>query len=109
MIISPIPFCTTNWDGLEKIEHQGETGVAYWRTLYFDNIRLRMVEYSPGYLADHWCQKGHIIFCIEGEMTTELEDGRTFILTIGMTYQVGDNMEAHRTRSASGCRLFILD
>jgi quercetin dioxygenase-like cupin family protein len=74
-----------------------------------NNIRVRMVEYSPGYKADHWCKKGHIIYCIEGEMDTELEDGRIIKLTEGMTYFVGDNSEAHRTSTKNGCKLFIVD
>jgi hypothetical protein len=37
-------------------------------------IRVRKVEYSAGYKADHWCKKGHIILCTEGEMETELDE-----------------------------------
>ena len=72
-------------------------------------IKIRMVEYSVGYVADHWCSKGHIIFCIYGEMETELKDGRKFIFQQGMTYQVGDNSDAHCSSSAKGCKLFIVD
>ncbi len=72
-------------------------------------IRVRKVEYSAGYKADHWCSKGHIILCTEGDMETELKDGRIIILTKGMTYFVGDNCEAHRTSTANGCKLFIVD
>ncbi len=74
-----------------------------------NEIRVRMVEYSPNYLADHWCSKGHIILCLEGEMETELQDGRKFMLTKGMTYHVGDNNEAHRSSTVMGCKLFIVD
>ena len=67
MDMSHIPFGTTDWSKVEKTEHKGETGVAHWRTRDFGGIRVRMVEYSPGYLADHWCVKGHILLCLEGE------------------------------------------
>lgn len=109
MEMKNIPFGTTDWAQIEPIEHKGETGFATWRAQQFDNIRVRMVEYSPGYLADHWCSKGHILLCLEGELHTELDDGRTFILTPGMSYQVADGAEAHRSSTATGAKLFIVD
>lgn len=109
MEMSAIPFGTTDWSLVEATEHQGERGVARWRTREFGGIRVRMVEYSPGYLADHWCSKGHILFCLEGELATELEDGRRFLLKAGMSYQVADNAEAHRSSTATGAKLFIVD
>jgi hypothetical protein len=109
MNIPAFPFQTLDWSTIPKEEHTGETGTAYWQTIFIGTIRVRMVEYSPGYKADHWCKKGHIIFCYEGQMQTELEDGRTFQLQQGMTYQVGDDCEAHRSFTESGCRLFIVD
>jgi len=109
MEISALPFGTTDWSQVEATEHQGESGLAYWRTRHFGDIRVRMVEYTPGYLADHWCVKGHILLCIEGELITELEDGRKFTLTPGMSYQVADNAEPHRSSTATGARLFIVD
>ena len=109
MDMKNIPFGTTIWSQIIPTEHQGESGVAHWRTQQFDTIRVRMVEYSPGYLADHWCSKGHVIYCIEGSMITALEDGSQHLLSVGMTYHVGDNCEAHRSSSAGGCRLLIVD
>lgn len=109
MQISSIPFGITNWSTIECTEHKGESGVAYWRTQNFGSIRVRFVEYSPGYIADHWCVKGHILFCAEGELNTELEDGRKFILTSGMSYQVADNAEPHRSSTMTGAKLFIVD
>ncbi|AQT09359.1 MULTISPECIES: DHCW motif cupin fold protein [Pseudomonas] len=109
MHISAIPFATTDWSNIEPTEHRGETGSAFWRTRQFDEIRVRMVEYSPGYLADHWCSKGHILLCLEGELHTELEDGRRFVLTPGMSYQVADNAEPHRSFTAVGAKLFVVD
>ncbi|MET1077932.1 MAG: DHCW motif cupin fold protein [Pseudomonas sp.] len=109
MQIDAIPFGTTDWSSLEPVEHAGVTGVAQWRTRQFGPLRVRMIDYSPGYLADHWCVKGHILLCLEGELHTELEDGRTFVLTAGMSYQVADNAEPHRSSTAIGARLFVVD
>ena len=104
-----IRFGTTDWSSIERTMHPGESGTATWRTQTFDGIRVRMVEYSAGYLADHWCSKGHILLCLDGELHTELADGRTFILRPGMSYQVADGAEAHRSRTAVGAKLFIVD
>ena len=109
MTTSNINFQTIDWSAIKKTIHPGETGQATWQTLQFPGLRIRLVEYSPGYLADHWCKKGHIIFCIEGEMQTELEDGRMFILSKGMSYHVGDDCEAHRSSTVGGCKLFVVD
>ncbi|KXG86172.1 DHCW motif cupin fold protein [Agrobacterium bohemicum] len=109
MNISEIPFGTTDWSKVEPTQHAGETGSATWRTRHFGNIRVRMVEYTPGYLADHWCTKGHILLCLDGELNTELEDGRNFLLKAGMSYQVADNAEPHRSSTTTGARLFIVD
>jgi hypothetical protein len=109
MKMSGIPFGTTNWSQIELTVHPGESGVAYWRTQHFGAIRVRMVEYTPGYLADHWCVKGHILLCTEGELHTELQDGRKFTLTTGMSYQVADNAEPHRSFTPVGAKLFIVD
>ncbi|CAB3873710.1 DHCW motif cupin fold protein [Achromobacter ruhlandii] len=109
MKMSNIPFGTTDWSEVETTEHPGDSGMAYWRTRQFGDLRVRMVEYTPGYLADHWCSKGHILLCLEGELHTELEDGRTFVLTPGMSYQVADQAEPHRSSTATGATLFIVD
>ena len=109
MNMSGIPFGTTDWSQVERTEHKGVTGLAYWRTREFGGIRVRLVEYTPGYLADHWCVKGHILLCLEGRLETELRDGRRFTLEPGMSYQVADNAEPHRSSTATGAKLFIVD
>jgi len=109
MQISAVPFGTTDWSKIEPTQHKGTTGMAYWRTQQFGSIRVRVVEYTPGYLADHWCAKGHILLCIDGELDTELEDGRRFRLTPGMSYQVADDSEPHRSSTEVGAKLFIID
>ena len=104
MKMFPFPFTTTDWQEIMATEHPGETGMAYWRTQYFgeadQRIRVRKVEYSAGYLADHWCDKGHVLFCLQGELTTRLQDGREFKLSAGMSYQVGDGVDAHQSYTA---------
>ena len=104
------PFTVTDWSSLAPTDHPGEAGHAQWRTLNMGDVRVRLVEYSPGYRADHWCDRGHILFVIEGELHTELRDGRTFTLTTGMSYQVSDLGDAaHRSSTATGAKLFIVD
>jgi len=109
MRMTDIPFGITDWSQVEPVEHPGQTGTATWRTRQFGDIRVRMVEYSPGYLADHWCAKGHIILCLQGEMETELADGRKLVLKPGLSYQVADDTDAHRTSTKTGVTLFIVD
>lgn len=109
MQLSDIPFCTTDWSKIVPTEHKGVTGSAFWRTQRFGDVRVRMVEYTPGYLADHWCVKGHVLLCLSGELHTELEDGRRFVLKPGMSYQVADNAEPHRSSTQTGATLFIVD
>jgi len=109
MKLEDMPFETTEWAMVAPTEHKGETGVALWRTRKFGPVRIRLVDYSPGYRADHWCTKGHILLCLEGELRTELKDGRTYRLTPGMSYQVADDAEPHRSSTEMGARLFIVD
>lgn len=110
MKIPPHPFTTTDWSKVPETRHPGETGYAIWRTLEIGDIRIRQVEYSPGYLADHWCDRGHILYVLEGELETELKDGRRFALKPGMSYQVSDFGDApHRSSTQTGARLFIVD
>lgn len=109
MKLLSIPFAITDWSRIDPTEHRGECGTAYWRTQQIGEIRLRMVEYTPGYLADHWCIKGHLLLCLSGQLDTELRDGRKFTLTPGMSYQVADNVEPHRSSTTIGAKLFIVD
>ena len=104
-----IPFQTIEWSVIEKTIHPGETGSAFWQTLQLRGLRIRIVEYSPGYLADHWCKKGHIVHCLSGELVSELKTGDVFTLTTGMTYVVSDNMSSHRSATANGVKLLIID
>ncbi len=104
-----IPFQTIDWRLAEKTEYPGETGFATWQTIQFPGIRLRLVEYSADYRADHWCEKGHIIHCLSGELTSELSTGESFKLSTGMTYIVSDKMSSHCSVTADGVKLFIVD
>ncbi|WP_448788860.1 DHCW motif cupin fold protein [Bacteroides graminisolvens] len=107
--IDNIPFQTIDWDLIPKVEHAGETGVATWQTLQFQGLRVRIVEYSAGYLANHWCQKGHILHCLEGELVSELETGEQFTLKKGMTYVVSDDLSSHRSHTQNGVKVLIVD
>jgi quercetin dioxygenase-like cupin family protein len=104
-----IPFQTIDWTNIEKVAHPGETGTAYWQTVQFGGLRIRLVEYSAGYLADHWCQKGHIVHCLEGAFTSELDTGEKFRLEQGGAYVVSDNLSSHRSISEQGVKLLIVD
>jgi hypothetical protein len=109
MEFGTVPFFTTAWDSVGATEHAGERGTARWRTVPAGEIRVRMVEYSPGYVADHWCRRGHVLLVLEGTLITELQDGRTFTLTPRMSYQVANDAEPHRSRTETGAKLFIVD
>ncbi len=110
MQIPQLPFTVTDWSKIEPTRHIGEQGEAIWRTINIGNIRIRQVDYSPGYRADHWCDRGHILYVLEGSIISELKDGRRFTLSAGMSYQVSDHGDsAHRSIAPEGARLFIVD
>jgi hypothetical protein len=110
MKLPPMPYTPVDWAQIEPTQHPGETGMALWRTLNNAELRVRIVDYAPGYLADHWCDRGHVIYVIEGQLETELQDGRTFTLTAGMGYQVSDFGDSpHRSSTQIGAKLFIVD
>lgn len=107
--MSSIPFQTIDWKSIDRVAYQGETGVAWWQTLQLGGLRIRLVEYSANYLADHWCEKGHIVHCLEGAFITELKNGNSILLTKGDSYVVSDEMSAHRSQSEEGVKLLIID
>lgn len=107
--MSQIPFQTIDWSLIPKTEHPGESGTAYWQTIQLGNLRVRKVIYTKNYLADHWCQKGHIVHCLEGELISELESGEKFTLSKGMTYIVSDDMSSHRSITTEEVELLIID
>lgn len=109
MKIQDVPFFTTDWNAIAQTEHPGEQGKALWKTIEAGNVRVRMVEYTPGYIADHWCSRGHVLLVMEGELITELKDGRKFTLLPKMTYQVATDAEPHRSSTTTGAKLFIVD
>lgn len=107
--MSSFDFQTIDWESISRVEYLGETGKAYWRTLQLAGLRIRIVEYSPGYKADHWCRKGHVVHCLEGELVSELENGSSSILKAGMSYVVSDERSSHRSISENGAKLLIID
>ena len=104
-----IPFQTIDWTTIPKVEYKGKTGTSTWQTIQFPGLRIRIVEYSKGYLADHWCQKGHIVHCLEGEFIIELQNGDNSSLKKGMTYVVSDDLSSHRSFSKNGVKVMIID
>lgn len=102
-------FTTVDWDAVAQTEHPGDPGIATWRTVHADNVRLRRVSYSPGYAADHWCERGHVIFVLDGTLVTELADGRVFVTEAGNSYHVADGASSHRSSTVTGVELFIVD
>ena len=109
MELTNIPFMVTDWSNVPVTEHKGETGKALCRTLDLGCVRIRMVEYTPGYKADHWCKRGHVLLVMEGELISVLEDGSIFTLRPGMSYQVQHDGESHRSQTPKGAKLFIVD
>lgn len=107
--MSNIPFSTIDWERIPKVEYPGETGISTWQTVQFEGLRIRIVEYLPNYLADHWCEKGHIVHCISGEFTTRLADGEDVILKEGMAFVVSDDLSSHLSVSEHGAKLLIID
>ena len=105
----PLPFRTIDWNTVPRTEHAGASGSAVWQTIEYPGLRVRIVEYSPGYLADHWCRKGHVIHCLEGAFASRLESGEEFKLEKGMTYVVSDDASSHKSFSEHGVRLLIID
>ena len=110
MKIPTLPFTITDWSSVAPTVHPGEMGQAIWRSFEIGNLRVRTVEYSAGYLADHWCDRGHVLYVLEGELETELKDGRKFLLKPGQSYQVSDRGDsAHRSSTKTGAKLFVVD
>jgi len=109
MNIKNIPYQNIDWSNIPKTEHKGEKGTSYWQTVQFEGLRIRIVEYTKGYIADHWCKKGHIVHCLEGMFTSELEDGKKSVLSKGMTYVVSDELSSHRSSTENGVKLLIID
>ena len=109
MNLAEHPFSTTDWEAIPSTQHPGVTGEALWRTQEIGDLRIRMVDYSPGYVADHWCSRGHVLLVLEGELHTELDDGRVVVLSAGQSYEVSSGAEAHRSSTPNGARLFIVD
>ena len=104
-----IPFTIIDWNTIPKTVHAGESGTATWQTLQYPGLRIRIVEYSKGYQSDHWCQKGHVVYCLEGEVTNEQENGETIVLRPGMGYVVSDELSSHRSKTGEKVKLLIMD
>lgn len=112
MSILDAPFTAIRWDDVPAVEHragEGGSGTAWWRTVNAGNVRVRLVEYSPGYASDHWCDKGHVVHVLRGEIHTTLADGRTITSRTGDTWLAGDAQSRHRSAAPAGATLLIVD
>jgi hypothetical protein len=104
-----LPFETIDWSQLPPTTVQGTTGTATSRTVQHEGLRIRMVEYSANYLADHWCQLGHLVFVLEGELINEHANGTVNVLTVGMSYHVSDGLSSHRSRTKGPVKMIVVD
>lgn len=110
MKIQGIPFVVINWNEIASTKHRGKSGKALWRTFEEGNIRVRMVDYPPGYVSDHWCSRGHVLLVLTGELSLELMDGRKFTLQSESSFQVEDDeANPHRPTTELGASVFIVD
>ena len=110
MDIGPVPFTVTDWSALAAEEHPGDSGASFWRTFAAGNIRVRRVDYSPGFRSDHYCPRGHVLLVLQGELVVALKDGREFVLTAGMGFEAGDDhANPHLAYSTNGATVFIVD
>jgi hypothetical protein len=107
--IENVPYTITDWATVPATEHPGTTGTSYWRTFELGNLRVRMVEFTPGYEADHWCPRGHVVLVLEGEVVSELADGSSTLMTPGMGYEVADDVAPHRSSTKTGAKVLIVD
>jgi quercetin dioxygenase-like cupin family protein len=110
MKITGVPFSVTDWDKVPAVEYRGETGTSTWRAVETGNLRLRIVDYSPGFKSDHWCARGHVLYVLSGELGLKLRDGRDFLLAAGASFQVEDDeANPHLAWTDRGARVFIVD
>jgi quercetin dioxygenase-like cupin family protein len=110
MKINNIPFQVTDWSKITPEEYKGKTGTSFWRTFEEGNVRVRMVEYSAGFYADHWCPRGHVLLVLDGEVVVKLQDGTEHRLIRGMSFQAGDDdRNPHLAYSETGAKVFIVD
>jgi hypothetical protein len=110
MKIVGVPFTVTDWSSIPSTSHAGETGMSSWRTVEAGNVRARIVEYSPGYRADHWCARGHVLWVIDGELSVELKDGQRHELKKGMSFQAEDDEQnPHLAFTRTGATVFLVD
>ena len=109
MKIENVPFTTISWENQRAITVPGETGFAIVKAVQAGEICLRLVEFTPGYRADHWCSKGHVVFVLSGSLSTVLRDGRAFEAVAGSSFHVGDEEDHHLVETSNGATVFIVD
>jgi len=60
MKIQDIPFSTIDWSNVKHTVQPGKNGTVISRVFEMGNIRARMVEFTPGYLAGYFGEIGHL-------------------------------------------------
>ena len=109
MLSGKIPFTVTDWTLLPPVDEKGITGLASIKTVNLGDIILRQIEYSSNYEADHFCQKGHIVYCISGSIQIQLSDNSIHTIATGNTFQVSDDASSHKLYSKEGAKVFVTD
>jgi hypothetical protein len=110
MNIQNVDFTITDWEKIKPVEYPGESGTSYWRIFESGNVRVRVVEYSPGFKSDHFCSRGHILLILEGELGIKFKDGQIFRLVQGMSFQAEDDeTNPHLVYTEKGAKVFIVD
>mgnify|MGYP001765612062 CR=1 FL=1 len=109
-MIENTPFMPVDWERLTAEKHPGELGMSVWRTQNTPGLRTRIVLYTPGFRSDHWCERGHVLLVLEGELTGDLKDGRTFTFRAGQGFVAGDDAaNPHKAHTGPGAKVFIVD
>ena len=110
MKISDVPFSVTEWEGVGQTEHKGIKGTSLWKTFEEGNIRARIVEYSPGFVSDHYCERGHVVLVLKGSLLLTMKKGDRFIIEEGCSFQLSDDAsKPHSVSSEHGAKVFIVD
>jgi len=109
MVLPRTPLIVTRLGEAPRTAETGEIGRSLAQTFELSGLRLRLVEYEAGYVADHWCDRGHVLHVVDGELTLELRDGRSMALRKGDCFVSDQDDASHRIRTAAGGTAFIVD
>jgi quercetin dioxygenase-like cupin family protein len=69
-----------------------------------------MIEYSSGFRSDHYCERGHVLLVLQGELCIRLKNGSEHRLVTGMSIQVADDtINPHLASTETGAKVFVVD